>query len=102
MYGSMSVATTQISELPAPRSQMLNCFHCGTRCARDPLTSDEKVFCCQGCLTVYELLSQNGLTEFYGLANAAGVRVQATREHQFQFVDEPQVLNRLVEFQDER
>jgi P-type Cu+ transporter len=102
MYGSMSVATTHISELSAPRSQLLNCFHCATRCARDSLTSDEKVFCCQGCLTVYELLSQNGLTEFYGLENAAGVRVQATREHQFQFVDEPQVLNRLVEFQDER
>jgi hypothetical protein len=86
----------------SPGAEPRNCFHCGTRCGKDPLASDQKLFCREGCLVVYELLSQNGLTEFYGLADVAGVRVQATREHQFRFVDEPQVRSRLVEFQDER
>jgi P-type Cu+ transporter len=98
----MSVATACAPELPATQVRALNCFHCGTRCGEDPLGSEQKVFCCQGCLSVYELLSQNGLTNFYALADTAGVRVQATREHQFRFVDEPQVRGRLVEFQDER
>jgi P-type Cu+ transporter len=98
----MSVATANVPELLTPTAEPQNCFHCGTRCGGDPLASAEKVFCCRGCLTVYELLTQSGLTDFYALADTAGVRVQAMREHQFRFVDEPQVRGRLVEFQDER
>jgi Cu+-exporting ATPase len=81
----------------------VGCFHCGTRCRKTHFTRDDKFFCCQGCLTVFELLTENGLTEFYQLSEAAGVRVNgAARQDQFKFLDEPAVRERLVDFADAR
>lgn len=80
----------------------VKCFHCGTPCRHDRFASGDKAFCCHGCLTVFELLSENGLSNFYELAGTAGVRVKATREEQFKYLDEPAVRERLVNFEDER
>src|SRR6266581_28347 len=80
------------------------CFHCGTLC-RDAVfsSSSEKSFCCAGCLAVYELLSENGLSDFYNLSAAAGVRVSdPAQTGEFQYLDAPLVRERLVDFSDER
>ncbi len=78
------------------------CFHCGTPCRNGHYRSVEKIFCCQGCLTVFELLTENGLQDFYSLSESAGVRVKATRTAQYSFVDEKSVRERLVDFEDGR
>ena len=80
----------------------VKCFHCGTPCRADSFGRAEKSFCCAGCLTVFELLTENGLSNFYELADKAGVRVKATRADQFKFLDERVVRERLVDFRDER
>lgn len=80
----------------------LQCFHCGTPCRRDAWRSGGKSFCCNGCLMVFELLTENGLDGFYALAESAGVRVKASRSTQFNYVDEGLVRERLVDFEDER
>ena len=75
------------------------CFHCGTLCRDDSFQREEKIFCCHGCQTVFELLTENGLTEFYRLSTTAGVRVNASAQtDRFKFLDEPLVLERLVDF----
>src|SRR3982751_2705330 len=80
-----------------------SCFHCGTRCAGGSPSLGEKVFCCQGCLCVFEILSENGLTDFYKLSTTAGVRVTGTAwEEQFRYLDEPFVRERLVNFSNEK
>jgi len=79
------------------------CFHCGLACRSAAFTSADKCFCCRGCQTVFELLVENGLTEFYQLSDRAGVRVNASaREDRFNFLDAPAVRERLVDFSDER
>jgi Cu+-exporting ATPase len=79
------------------------CFHCGAPCREAALRSGDKAFCCRGCLTVFELLRENGLTDFYTFGPAAGVRVQSTtREEEFKYVDEPPVRERLVDYADDR
>ncbi len=79
------------------------CFHCGSSCPREPLARDGKSFCCRGCLTVFELLTENGLAGFYELGQTAGVRVDAaTTAEQFLFLDEAAVRERLVDFADAR
>lgn len=79
------------------------CFHCGTLCRGGVFEQEDKAFCCRGCLTVFELLSENGLTDFYKLSATAGVRVNATaKEDQYRFLDAPGVRERLVDFSDER
>jgi Cu+-exporting ATPase len=77
------------------------CFHCRTLCRGATFALEDKAFCCQGCRTVFEILAANGLTEFYKLSENAGVRIAATaKNEQFQFLDEPAVRERLVDFSD--
>ncbi|MCX6895774.1 MAG: heavy metal translocating P-type ATPase metal-binding domain-containing protein, partial [Verrucomicrobia bacterium] len=79
------------------------CFHCGTLCRGEIFSVAEKPFCCNGCKTVFEILTENGLTEFYQLGENAGVRVSgAATAGQFKFLDEPAVRERLVDFADAR
>ena len=77
------------------------CFHCGTPCRVDAFTKEDRAFCCAGCLTVFELLSENGLTDFYSLDQQAGVRIQKLHSaDRFSFLDEPSVRERIVDFSD--
>lgn len=79
------------------------CYHCGANCRTGVFELGDKAFCCRGCLTVFEILSENGLTDFYQLSETAGVRVNATATaDQFKFLDEPAVRERLVDFADEK
>ncbi len=96
----MAVTSTTGTEWRA--SALTQCFHCGTPCREDSWPSGGKSFCCNGCLTVFALLAENGLDNFYALSESAGVRVKATRSAQFNYVDEKVVRERLVEFEDER
>jgi P-type Cu+ transporter len=76
-----------------------HCFHCGNQCATPRLTAGERIFCCNGCRTVFELLSENGLTDYYKLDSHAGLRVQADiPEGKFRFLDEPSLRQRIVSF----
>ncbi len=79
------------------------CFHCGLACAGGSFALGEKSFCCQGCRTVFELLTENGLENYYQLSETAGVRVkQVASADQFKFLDEPAVRERLVDFANAR
>lgn len=81
----------------------VRCGHCGNSCRTGLQGRDDKVFCCLGCLTVFELLTENGLGAFYDLRATPGIRVEPTPEgEQFKFLDEPAVRERLVDFADER
>ena len=58
-------------------------------------------FCCTGCQTVYEILTENGLSHFYELNEKAGVQIKRpSRREQFLFLDEPAVREKLVDFSD--
>ncbi len=61
------------------------------------------MFCCQGCLAVHDLLSANGLAQFYNLSPHPGSRAQgAVPRENWAFLDEPSVRQRLLDFSDER
>lgn len=91
---AISVAKSGSANAPA-------CFHCGTLCRGAVFALEDKSFCCQGCCTVFEILSANGLTDFYKLSETAGVRISATvKSEQFKFLDEPAVREKLVDFSD--
>ncbi len=101
----MKTATTFIANgsETLKRENALRCFHCGTPCRGAAFERGEKSFCCQGCLTVFELLSENGLSGFYQLSETAGVRITAAAAgDQFRYLDEPNVREQLVDFADAR
>ena len=88
----------------APESVVAgDCFHCGTPLRGAVFASQQKAFCCRGCLTVYELLAETGLTDFYKLSKSAGVRTKdIPKPAEFAYLDDPTVRERLVDFADER
>jgi Cu+-exporting ATPase len=77
------------------------CFHCGEPCPDETFSKAEKVFCCQGCLVVHDLLAESGLEQFYDLSRHPGVRVRAaSRREQWAYLDDPAVQQSLLDFTD--
>ncbi|GGZ14737.1 ATPase [Echinicola pacifica] len=79
------------------------CFHCGESCATDFLLHDQKHFCCTGCKLVYEVLQDNDLMSYYEYANQPGTRKsdQHDSNAKFDYLEEPEVIQKLVSFQNE-
>lgn len=78
-----------------------NCFHCGLGIVKkDEIVFDEKSFCCNGCKTVYEIFSLNGLTEYYNFENAPGATPQNIKG-KYDFLDNEAIVNRLLDFQED-
>ncbi len=48
------------------------CFHCGDPCTANDILVSDKQFCCNGCLTVYELLEGSDLCTYYDLDASPG------------------------------
>lgn len=97
------LAASRLSNVGAknPNTHRLPCFHCGEPCPDSQYAEQEKVFCCQGCLFVHELLTQNGLDQFYQLQVHPGVRVKAvTTQALWGFLDEPKTQSKLLDFTD--
>lgn len=79
------------------------CSHCGAPCPTSAFAHAGKTFCCQGCRTVFERLTENGLADFYRLSDTAGVRVtRPAAPDQFAYLDAPETRARLVDFSDAR
>lgn len=79
------------------------CYHCGAPLRWSTLADNEKRFCCRGCLSVYQLLVENGLTDFYKFSDKTGAKVETVlSKDQYRFLNEPMVSKRLVSFADNR
>lgn len=61
------------------QSTTLTCTHCGASAGSDPVLSGNEVFCCEGCRTVYDILSRNGLCEYYEIDPDAAVSLKNTK-----------------------
>lgn len=77
-----------------------NCYHCGDPCGRTGIRHDAKDFCCHGCKTVYEIFTAHGLSNFYELQAKAGTVPSAARG-KYDFLDNPDIAQRLLEFDEE-
>ena len=75
------------------------CFHCGEDCGKRPVLLEEKSFCCQGCLMVYEILCKNDLCNYYNLENNPGTAQKfAVRKDKFLFLDDEKISRCLITF----
>lgn len=78
--------------------KQLNCYHCGNAC-EETLWLDEKVFCCYGCKTVFEILSANDLCEYYALDEKPGVQVRNVDNDTYAYLDESDIRRKVVTFE---
>ena len=77
-----------------------NCIHCGADCGKTPVTWEEKIFCCNGCKTVYQLLHENKLYNYYKLEETPGVKLETTTEfgNKYAVLDNAEVKEKLITF----
>ncbi|HLS30954.1 MAG TPA: heavy metal translocating P-type ATPase metal-binding domain-containing protein, partial [Flavobacteriaceae bacterium] len=78
---------------------MSNCFHCGDPCLDHEIKKDDKVFCCHGCKTVFEILHENDLGFYYDLEKNPGITPEEI-EGKFDFLDNAEISEKLLEFND--
>lgn len=77
------------------------CVHCGADCGKSPVIWDEKPFCCHGCKTVYQILNENKLDNYYEIQPMSGIRIETGPEtRKFAFLDNEEIRDKLLSFQD--
>ncbi len=77
------------------------CYHCGDSITTKPIEYDSKNFCCSGCQTVYNILQQNNLCNYYTLENTPGnSQKMAIQESKFAFLDLPEIQEQVLDFSD--
>ncbi len=76
------------------------CFHCGDNCNNSVIQFQEKLFCCNGCKTVYEIFSENDLTCYYDFQNSPGA-IPKEIEGKYDFLKQQSIIEKLIEFTDE-
>ncbi|ARK09762.1 heavy metal translocating P-type ATPase metal-binding domain-containing protein [Fibrella sp. ES10-3-2-2] len=78
------------------------CYHCGNDCPTDtnPIFFDDKSFCCTGCETVYQVLREHQLCQYYDLNTAPGTSLGETPNiARLAFLDHPDIAAQLIDFQ---
>ncbi|KAA3658403.1 MAG: heavy metal translocating P-type ATPase, partial [Calditrichaeota bacterium] len=84
------------------KTDNLICYHCGEVCDNDDIRIDDKLFCCQGCRIVYEIIADSGLDSYYEIENKPGIkRLEDIPSNKFAYLDDEQISNKLLDFQDD-
>lgn len=76
------------------------CYHCSEECKDTIVQLEDKIFCCEGCKTVYEILNSNGLCQYYELDANAGVSLRGKTQAAYAYLDDLEVRERLIDFTD--
>ncbi|HEY1039088.1 MAG TPA: heavy metal translocating P-type ATPase metal-binding domain-containing protein, partial [Bacteroidia bacterium] len=77
------------------------CYHCGEDCLSDTLNVNDRVFCCVGCKTVYEIINKVELCEYYDISRSPGLNQKETvRKEKFAFLEDKQIEEKLIHFKD--
>ncbi|MCF4101411.1 heavy metal translocating P-type ATPase metal-binding domain-containing protein [Gillisia sp. M10.2A] len=79
---------------------MDKCYHCGDNCSNTAITHLDKVFCCNGCKTVFDILQENDLSYYYNLDESPGTS-PSLNEAKFNFLENEAIVERLLEFNEQ-
>ncbi len=75
------------------------CYHCGDTCQTEEIKHDDKVFCCDGCKMVFEIINDKGLCDYYDIEKNPGLTQKIKiREGKFAFLDDETVQEKLIHF----
>ncbi len=89
----------EVEEKPVQKLVATECYHCGGPIEDEHIHIHDKDFCCLGCQTVYEILSENDLCEYYDLEKNPGIRLKARQfEGKFDYLDNADIKAKLLDF----
>ncbi len=78
------------------------CYHCGDAIVEETSAYqlDDHSFCCLGCQTVYQVLLQSDMQSYYRYNTHPG-KSQKDAKEDLSYLDEPNIVQKLVDYQDE-
>lgn len=82
------------------QQEKTKCYHCGDLCSGEDIQLEGKMFCCHGCKTVFEILSENSLCDYYSLEVAPGNKVESKTVREYAFLDDAKIRSELLNFQE--
>ena len=92
----MILSTHKISQ----RSE-LHCYHCGEKCTDNKEKIGDKIFCCDGCRLVFEILNENNLCSYYSFNQSAGISPEHIQfQGSFDFLNQDELRRKLIHFSD--
>ena len=77
------------------------CYHCGADCADDSINIGDKIFCCNGCKTVYEILNENEMCSYYNIEDMPGITPKGKFKGRFDFLSNEDIAKGLLDFSDD-
>ena len=75
------------------------CYHCGDDCLVE-IKHQEKVFCCNGCKMVFEILSDSGMDQYYTIESKPGIK-PVSNSNKYQFLDNDTIAEDFYDFKSE-
>ncbi len=81
--------------------KIVNCAHCGESCEDHAISLSGNHFCCEGCKLVYEILQENDLSGFYGVADNPGISKKKRNINSFTFLKDASFADSLLDFKNE-
>src|SRR5690606_6274745 len=87
-----------ISQPVKEREAVLNCEHCGLPLPESAVVRNNHSFCCSGCATVFSLLNDLDMCEYYG--DGAGLRPEQVEAGEFESLNKNETETGFIVFQD--
>ncbi len=73
------------------------CYHCREVCQVE-IQHEDKSFCCNGCKMVFEILSENGMAQYYNLEQKPGTKPSDSGS-KYQFLENVKIAEEFYDFE---
>ena len=90
-----SVLTEAAEAVPATAG---GCYHCGEPLGNETIRDNDHAFCCTGCHTVFRIIRDSGLDDFYAISEAPGFSASRQSPADFSWLDDPATQEKLLLF----
>lgn len=97
-FASMYATTARPKALSGSESDVAACYHCGDACGVEAVFDSGHDFCCQGCHTVFQVLRESGLDDFYVMNDSPGWRQDLTAAMDYSWLDDEATIQKLLLF----
>jgi Cu+-exporting ATPase len=95
----MSLVAERVREPKGQTKVDALCYHCGTPCISDSIAINDKLFCCEGCKLVYEIINENNLCDYYKIQSHPGLsQIKTAQSDKFAYLDNDEIAGRLYQF----
>jgi len=75
------------------------CYHCGSP-SQSWVHHDNKKFCCEGCVMVYDILKDNNMSTYYDIEKAPGIRNKRSNAEYYDYLDQEDIKRSVLDFYD--